>query len=200
MFTGIIQHVGRLTALEPRDWGRRLIIDASGWSHTPGHGDSIAVDGCCLTVADDAPDPAALAFDVVTESLNLTRLGTTKVGGRVNLEHSVRADTLMDGHIVQGHVDGLGRVRTIQDNAADWRVTIEPPIHLMECIAPKGSVTVNGVSLTIATVHQDAFEVALIPTTLELTNLGDLTAGDPVNVETDIVARTVVHWLKRERG
>jgi len=201
VFTGLIQAVGRIAAIEPRPAGARLVVDPLGWDHRPSPGDSIAVNGCCLTVA-GSPDSAsgAMAFDVVAETLSKTTLGSLRAGGRVNLEHAVRADTLMGGHFVQGHVDGVARVARVQAVESDWRLTLLPPAELLDSIVPKGSVTLQGVSLTVADLVDGGFQVALIPTTLRLTTLGELSAGDAVNIEADMLAKTVVHFLSRQRA
>ena len=138
-----------------------------------------------------------LEFDAIPETLAQTSLGGLKPGSRVNLEHAVTAATLMGGHVVQGHVDAVGVVEGV-DTADGWRLGLTLPEAAMQFVIPKGSVTVEGVSLTIAAVDTNAnrFEVALIPTTLEKTTLGGLAPGDRCNVETDIMARTIVHWLK----
>lgn len=198
VFTGLIQAVGRIVAIEPRAAGARLVVDPLGWDHRPMPGDSIAVNGCCLTVAESpGSGSGALAFDVVAETLSRTTLGSLRPGGRVNLEHAVRADTLMGGHFVQGHVDGVARVARVQAVESDWRLMLLPPAGLLDYIVPKGSVTLEGVSLTVASLVDGGFEVALIPTTLRLTTLGDLRAGDGVNIEADMLAKTVVHYLSR---
>ena len=199
MFTGLVQRVGTVAELSPTDRGARLVVDLGGWSHAPSPGDSISVSGCCLTVAGGVEGGRA-AFDVVTETLARTTLGDRRPGDRVNLEHAVRADTLMGGHFVQGHVDALGDVVGVRDDPEDWRLEVAPGPDAMPCVAPKGSITIEGVSLTIASVGGDRFDVALIPTTLELTTLGSLRAGDRVNLETDIIARTVVSYLERTRA
>jgi riboflavin synthase alpha subunit len=227
MFTGIVQRVGRVVevrrpAAGGSDGAARIVIDAGGWRHEAAAGDSICISGCCLTVAEEPAGPEApLAFDVVPETLRLTTLGRLVLGSgaaqgaRVNLERSVTPSTLLGGHLVQGHVEGVGRVASIQKDGGDWRVRIAVPEgpgggtgggggeEMIECITPKGSITVEGVSLTVASVEPNgrrgAFEVALIPTTLEQTTLGDLEEGDGVNLETDILARTVVHWLRTYR-
>jgi len=201
MFTGIIQRVGTIVALEPTEAGRRLLVDPTGWSHAPGAGDSISVNGACLTVTPESFDeggrPTRLVFDVITETLRRTSLGERSAGDRVNLEHASRADSMLDGHVVQGHVDAVAPVRSIRDDPSDWRLRVEADAETLLRVAPKGSIAIEGVSLTVAGVGEDWFEVALIPTTLERTTLGDLRAGDSVNVETDIIARQVVHALRR---
>ncbi len=166
---------------------------------SPTRGESIAVAGCCLTVV-EATDDGRISFDVITETLDKTRLGGVAPGGGLNLEHAVRADTLMGGHFVQGHVDGLGVVAAVKDDPLDWRVTVEPPAELMEYVTPKGSVSIEGVSLTIAAVGEGGFEVALIPETLEVTTLGELRVGDRVQLEMDMLAKTVVFWTRRYGG
>ena len=196
MFTGLVQAIGRVAAVTPRGKSVRLEIEPGSWSHRSNLGDSISVSGCCLTVAAD-PALGKLAFDVVPETLTKTTLGSLKPGMGVNLERSLAAGDLLGGHFVQGHVDGAGIVLSVQ-SGADWRVRIQPPPDLAAYIAPKGSISVEGVSLTVAAVDVDAgwFEVALIPVTLEKTTLGRLEAGGRVNLEADILAKTVVNYMK----
>lgn len=202
MFTGLVQAVGTVAAVEPTARGVRLAVDFGGWGHRPGVGDSISVSGCCLTAA--AVDGARVSFDVIPETLSKTTLGGLKVGERVNLEHACRADALMGGHIVQGHVDGVGEVVKVEANPEDWRVVVRPPSDggFMEWVSPKGSVTIEGVSLTVAelSVARGEFGVALIPVTLEKTTLGLLRAGSKVNLEGDVIAKTVVHWMRHYSG
>ncbi len=194
MFTGLVQAVGRVAALTPTEAGVQLAIDPGPWRHQPAPGDSVSIAGVCLTVGDPGPP---FTFDVVAETLGLTTLGELDAGSPVNLEPSLAAGDPLGGHFVQGHVDGVGVVQAVRADASDWRLTIEPPAHLMDYIAPKGSITLDGVSLTIAEVAAATFTVALIPTTLERTTLRDLRAGGRVNIETDILARAAVHYLSR---
>jgi riboflavin synthase alpha subunit len=179
--------------------GCALRIDKCGWAHRPEHGASIAVNGCCLTVV--SPPGAIgqdLCFHVVHQTLRVTTLGDLRPGDVVNLEHAVTASTLLGGHIVQGHVDGVGRVMRIVRGQGDHRVRVEPPdVAAMALIVDKGSIAVRGVSLTVAQAGESWFEVALIPTTLDLTNLGDLREGDRVNLEYDYIAKVVANWLQR---
>ena len=198
MFTGLIQSVGILEESTPTAAGRRLVVDASGWAHEPSPGDSIAVAGCCLTVADQ-PREGRLVFDVVAETLRRTTIGDREPGDRLNLEHAARADTLLGGHIVQGHIDGVGIVASVT-SGDDHQIRIAPPVELLPLIPPKGSIAVEGVSLTIASVDDHTFGIALIPTTLRDTTLGALEADARCNIETDILARTVAHWLERTRA
>jgi len=201
VFTGLVQTVGEVIAAADREGGRRLLVRAPGWPHDPAPGESISVSGCCLTLASGEEDGAGtLAFDVVAETLEKTTLGRLTPGSRVNLERSATATTLLGGHIVQGHVDGVGEVVAAQRDPADWRVTIRLPSALMDFIPPKGSVAVDGVSLTVAAVSRDAFDVALVPTTLAETTLEALDVGRACNIETDILAKTVVHWLSRRES
>lgn len=200
MFTGLIEATGRVQSVSPTEAGVRLVINAAGWNHRPALGDSISVNGCCLTMARGEPGPSQLLFDVVPETLGKTTLDGWADGRRVNLEHAATASTLLGGHVVQGHVDGVGKVRRVVQSP-EWRIGIEPPAPLMEFITPKGSITIDGVSLTVAELDPTAgwFEVALIPTTLDKTTLGSLVPGDRCNIECDVMAKTIVHWLKHYR-
>ncbi len=204
MFTGLVQWVGRVAAADASPAGRRIVVDVQGWGHRAGMGESISVNGCCLTVAGGEGD--RLAFDAVPETLAKTTLGRLSVGSRVNLEHSATVNTLLGGHVVQGHVDGMGEVlrvvRPARVGEGEWRVRIGVPGGLMEFVTPKGSVSVEGVSLTVAGLDVGAkwLEVALIPVTLEATTLADLREGEGVNLEMDVFAKTVVHWLRHFGG
>src|SRR5918995_5367840 len=176
MFTGIVQALGRVRSFED---GRLVVergpVDAA-------IGDSVAVNGVCLTVVERGE--GTLAFDVVPETVSRTR----PFGDAVNLEPSLRAGDPLGGHVVQGHVDGVGRVRAL---GADGRLVVEAPAEILAYVVEKGSIAVDGVSLTVAWVHRDAFEVALVPHTLEVTTLGSLREGDAVNLEVDVLAKYV---------
>jgi riboflavin synthase len=202
MFTGIVQTTGRVARLDRNPFGVRLSIDPGSWTpaegRAPRHGDSVCVSGACLTVA--ALDDGVMCFDVIAETLDKTTLGSLRVGDPVNLEPSVTPNQPLGGHFMQGHIDGVGEVTAVAAGDEEWRITIKPPAELMRYMIPKGSVAVDGVSMTLAAVHDDAFEIALIPTTLELTTLGQRKAGDLVNLEADILAKTTVHTLLRMRG
>ena len=190
MFTGIVQTMGIVQSIQPGSAGVRLTLDCPGLMRPVELGASVCVSGVCLTVT--AADERSLSFDVIPETLSRSTLGDLRPGGRVNLERSLRAGDRMDGHAVQGHVDGTARVSGIVSGPGGHVVTLEGSAELMPYIIPKGSVCVDGVSLTIADVQADTFSVALIPTTLSVTTLGALGMGDRVNIETDILARTVV--------
>lgn len=205
MFTGIVQHVGRITAVQPTPAGVRLTLDPCGWSHRPARGDSIAVSGTCLTVVQ--VEAGAWSFDVIPQTLARTTLGSMgsasgdaalQPGRSVNLEHAVLASTPMGGHIVQGHVDGVGRVTAIT-TTGEWRVRIEPPADAASSIVAQGSITVDGVSLTVAGAAADGswFEVALIPETLARTTLASLAVGDAVNIEVDHLAKLIAREVER---
>lgn len=196
MFTGLVQATGRVVEVEGRDGSARIVIDAPSWDHRPAPGDSVCVSGCCLTLVESAA-PGRLAFDAIPETLAKTTLGGWREGRRVNLEHSARMDTLFGGHVVQGHVDGVGEVVGVKTEG-EWRVRVRIDPSLAAYVAPKGSVSVDGVSLTIAAEHaaEAWFEVALIPATLERTTLADLRVGDRVNIECDIMAKTVAHQVR----
>ncbi len=159
------------------------------WTSEPGA--SICVSGVCLTVVRTADE--SLEFDVITETLERSTLGSKRVGDRVNLERSLRVGDRLDGHFVQGHVDGTAAVDRIQESTREHVMWLRPEPSLAPYLVPKGSVAVDGVSLTIAAVAGGAFSIALIPTTLERTTLSSLTAGDRVNVESDIITRTIVY-------
>lgn len=201
MFTGIIQATGKVISLSPQGAGKRLTIDRSTWKKPSvafNHGDSICISGVCLTLI--AFDQNTMSFDVVAETLEQSTIGSLTPGDSVNLEPSLTPTTPMGGHFVQGHIDGTGKITKINASPGEWRITITPPKNLMDFIVPKGSITLNGISLTIASASADTFDIALIPTTLDLTTLGQAKEGDAINIETDILSRTIVHHLKRMAG
>ncbi len=199
MFTGIVQSVGVVRSVRRGPAGARLVLDAPRLPRPLPPGSSVCVSGACLTVA--ACDLATIEFDVIPETLERTTLGGLSGGNRVNLERSLRVGDGLDGHMVQGHVDGVSTVRSIhREGAEGYRITFAGGGELMPFMIPRGSVAIDGVSLTIAGVSGDSFTVALIPTTLAETTLGELSAGDRVNIETDILVRTVISHLQRVTG
>jgi riboflavin synthase len=188
MFTGIVQAVGRIAVRETRGSDARLVIDAGALDLADvGLGDSIAVAGVCLTVV--AIDGARWTADVSAETLALTTLGALAVGDGVNLEKALRLADRLGGHLVSGHVDGVGPVVAVEDDGGSQRWTFRAPAPLARYIAAKGSICVDGVSLTVNSVAPDAFGITLIPHTLAVTTFGARTTGDPVNLEVDLVAR-----------
>jgi riboflavin synthase len=195
MFTGIVEKVALVTGVADGPGFRRLTI-ALGFGDVKS-GQSIAVNGCCLTVAEVGHDEAA--FDVIKESLERTNLGLLKPGDGVNIERSLRVGDRIDGHFVQGHVDGRAILIEVASGAEETRLAIEAPFELTQYIVPKGSVAIDGVSLTVAAVRGNIFEVALIPTTLRLTTLGTRERGWTFNLETDVLSKTIVSWLERRQ-
>jgi riboflavin synthase len=189
MFTGIVREVGEVDSFD----ATRLVLSAPATAAGAAVGDSVSVAGVCLTVVDK--QQRTLAFDVVPETLSRTALGGLEPGGFVNLEPSLRVGDQLGGHVVQGHVDAVGRVRSVTEGSDGRRVWIDSAETVRYCVE-KGSVAVDGVSLTIAALDDDGFEVALIPHTLEVTTLGSLDPGDEVNLEADALARIVERLLE----
>lgn len=189
LFTGLVETAGTITAIHPDDPGIRLIIQSSLIANDAQVGDSVCVSGCCLTVVQN--DDEGLHFQAGEETLRLTTLGRYESGQRINLERSLRVGDRMGGHFVTGHVDGLGTVRSREDNLEWSKFWFDAPRKLLPFIASKGSITVDGVSLTIVDVDDNGFSVALIPHTLTSTTLGQQVLGDRINLETDILAKYV---------
>jgi riboflavin synthase len=197
MFTGIVQEVGVIGASRSGGAGTRLAIGC-GFASELREGDSVAVEGVCLTATAVRPD--GFDADVMNQTLSLTTLGELGDGSRVNLEPALRAGDPLGGHIVQGHVDGVGEVASVTEDGFARRVRIAVPDGLERYLVEHGSVTVAGVSLTVAALDADRFEVSLIPETLERTTLGGLRAGARVNLELDVVARYVERLLGFREG
>ncbi len=195
MFTGIVEQAGTVCESRVVSGGRKLSVDARAMTGECKIGDSICVQGVCLTIA--AVTDNILIFDVIAETLQKTTLGRLTPGDRVNLERSLRADGRFDGHFVQGHVEGMAEVTDVRRSSREYVIAFKPEERLIPYLIPKGSVAIDGVSLTIAEVGEEDFNVALIPTTLERTTLGSLSIGAFANVETDIISRTIVHQLSR---
>jgi riboflavin synthase len=193
MFTGIIERTVQVTGVVDRPGFRRLNL-ANPWADVR-HGESIAIDGCCLTVAEMGD--GVVSFDVIAETLAKTNLGRLQAGDAVNAERSLRVGDRIDGHFVQGHVDGVGRLLAVCDGEAEWRLTIEAPPEIAKYLVPKGSIAIDGVSLTLASIRGNQFEVALIPTTLALTTLKSRQAGWMFNLEADVFGKTIVSYLER---
>ncbi len=197
MFTGLVQDIGSIESVEGGAEGARLRI-ATRLGTEIGLGDSIAVNGVCLTATE--ADASGFATEAMNQTLEVTVIGALEPGARVNLELATRADERLGGHIVQGHADGSGRVTEIAEDGFARRVRVELPADLLRYVVDKGSVALNGVSLTVATLGPDWVEVSLIPETLERTNLGSLSPGDPVNVEVDVIAKYVERLLSPFAG
>lgn len=193
MFTGIIEELGSVRSIEERGENARIVISANVVTEGTNHGDSISVNGVCLTALDIHPD--SFAADVSRETLLRSTLGRLHPGSPVNLERAVTPATRLGGHIVQGHVDACGRFTGVEDHGESWTVKIAYPKEIARYLVFKGSVAVEGISLTIAGLADDHFEVAIIPKTWEVTNLSRLKPGDEVNLEVDIIGKYVERLL-----
>jgi len=189
MFTGIIEELGRVHSIEQRDENARIVIEAQLVLTDTKHGDSISVNGVCLTALDLQPD--SFAADVSKETLDRSTLGSLKPGAPVNLERPVTLSTRLGGHMVQGHVDARGSLVSVTDHGESWTFRFSFPKGIARYLVHKGSVAVEGISLTIAGLGEDFFEVAIIPKTMEVTNFSQLKPGDPVNLEVDVIGKYV---------
>lgn len=197
MFTGIVREIGEVEALDRSEVGARLRIKA-GFASELGLGDSVSVAGACLTVAER--DEGAFAADVMNQTLSLTTLGGLEPGDAVNLESALRAGEPLGGHLVQGHVDATGVLAAIEADGIARRLRVAIPAELGRYVVEHGSITLDGVSLTVAGLPEGGVEVSLIGETLERTTLGNLQAGDRVNVEVDQIARYVERLIRFQEG
>jgi riboflavin synthase len=193
VFTGIVEELGEVVELDVTDAGARLAVQASKLAPLAQIGDSISISGACLTVV--SIDNGVLRFEAVPETLSRTALGTLAVGDPVNLEDALRAGEPFGGHMVQGHVDGVGTVAAIEPEGDGYRITIRTPRELLRYLAEKGSIGVAGISLTVAALRDDGFEVAVIPHTWNSTTVSRWKVGDPVNLEVDVIAKYVERLL-----
>jgi riboflavin synthase len=191
MFTGIVRELGRVEAFD----GSRLRVAAPETAPGVAIGDSVAIAGVCLTVVENGG--GGLGFDAVPETLSRTSLGRLRTGDAVNVEPALRAGDPMGGHVMQGHVDGVGTVRAVEPEGEGRRIWIDTPPDVLRYCVEKGSVAVDGTSLTVAALDDAGFAVALIPHTLAVTTLGSLAPGDPVNLEADVLAKYVERLLPR---
>lgn len=196
MFTGIVREVGRVVSLDGDDSGVSVVIEAPTTAPGVEVGGSVSIDGVCLTA--ESVEGDRLRFHAVPETLRRSSLGRLEPGSRVNLEPALRAGDPLGGHYVQGHVDGVGRVRGIEPDGDGVRVVVEAPRELLRYCVEKGSVAVDGVSLTVAAVTDDSFSIALIPHTLGETTLGDLLPDREVNLEVDVLAKYVEKLIARD--
>jgi riboflavin synthase len=193
MFTGIIEELGRVREVEKRGEDARILIEARTVTEDSRDGDSIAVNGVCLTALDIQPD--SFAADVSKETLFRSTLGNLKEGSPVNLERAVTPATRLGGHIVQGHVDARGKFLGAENHGESWTFRIAYPKEIARYLVFKGSVAVEGISLTIANLTDDYFEIAVIPKTWQVTNFSQLKPGDEVNLEADVIAKYVERIL-----
>lgn len=198
MFTGIIEEVGKVTKIQQRGENRRITVEAK---KTPGQlatGDSVAVSGVCLTALDI--NPHSFSADLAPETWDRTSFSRIHEGALVNLELSMKADGRFGGHIVQGHVDGVGRLIELERiaDSENWWLHIEIPSEVEKYTVFKGSISIEGISLTVAKLEGNRCTIAVIPHTVEMTNLGSLKPGDPVNLEADLIAKYVEKMMRRE--
>jgi riboflavin synthase len=193
MFTGIIEELGRVRSLERRGEGVRMTVEARAVTEGTREGDSIAVNGVCLTALEVRAD--SFAADGSRETLQRSTLGQLRAGSVVNLERAATPSTRLGGHIVQGHVDARGSFLSAEEHGGSWTVRVGFPREVARYLVFKGSVAVEGISLTVAALHEGHFEVAVIPKTWAVTNLSHLRPGDPVNIEVDIIAKYVERIL-----
>jgi riboflavin synthase alpha subunit len=198
VFTGIVRERGRIVSIEAASDGAHLVVEAPATAATSALGDSVSVDGCCLTAV--AVEDGRLTFDAVPETLARTALGRLAPGSAVNVEPALRAGEPLGGHYVQGHVDAVGRIRSTQPEGEGRRVWIDAPPEVLRYCVEKGSIAVSGVSLTVAGLDDGAFVVALIPHTLAETTLGELEAGVEVNLEADVLAKYVERLVTASSG
>lgn len=193
MFTGIIEELGRISHIRRSADGMRITIAATTVTNGSRDGDSISVNGVCLTALDI--DAGSFAADVSQETLDRSTLGSLREGSPVNLERAVTPSTRLGGHMVQGHVDTRGTFLSATQSGDFWTVVIGFPPEISRYLVYKGSVSVEGISLTIAKLNQDSFEIAIIPKTWEMTNLSSLKPGDAVNLEADVIAKYVERMI-----
>ncbi len=193
MFTGIVEELGEVTAIDVEAAGARLALRAPKLAPLARIGDSISISGCCLTVV--SIDNELLRFEAVPETLSRTSLGRLAVGDHVNLEDALRAGEPFGGHLVQGHVDGVGEISAIEPEGDGHRITVRTAPEQLRYLAEKGSIGVAGISLTVASLRDDGFEVAVIPHTWNSTTVSHWKVGDPVNLEVDVIAKYVERLL-----
>ena len=198
MFTGIIEGVVAVEAIRPNPSGKRLAIDLGGLADGVRPGDSIAIDGACLTVTEIAD--RKVHFDVVGETLGRTTLGELRPGSRVNVERSLKVGDRLGGHFVQGHVDAIGTIRSKEQAEQGWLLRFDVPAELARGMIAKGSIAVDGISLTLVEVEASGFSVAVIPHTLDHTSLGEKSPGRAVNIELDLIGKYIRKFLESEPG
>jgi riboflavin synthase len=195
VFTGIVRELGVVADAKEAAGGRALVVRARVTAARAAVGDSVAINGCCLTAT--TLDNGDIAFHAVPETIRRTTLGDIEPGERVNVELALRAGDELGGHYVQGHVDAVGRIQSVEAEGEGLRVFVEAPDEVLRYCVERGSVTVDGVSLTVAELANDAFAVALVPHTLAKTTLSDLQPGQPVNLEADVLAKYVERLIAR---
>ncbi|MFB3915616.1 MAG: riboflavin synthase [Terriglobales bacterium] len=199
MFTGLVEEVGRVTSIKEAEGKRRITVAASEVTRELKTGNSVAVSGVCLTALDITPQ--SFAADLAAETWTRTSFSRITESALVNLELPLRADGRMGGHMVQGHVDGTGKFLALEPivGAQDFWLHLEIPAELEKYVVFKGSIAIEGISLTVARLEGLKLTIAIIPHTIKMTNLGSLKPGDPVNIETDIVAKYLEKWMRRDQ-
>jgi riboflavin synthase len=197
MFTGIVEHVGKVESLQTSAQGSRLCVQAGPLAASLAISGSIAVNGCCLTIVEIHGE--TFAADLSSETLRRTAFGELKRGARVNLERPLTAGKEFGGHFMQGHVDGIGRVARVDPDGTSWWLGVRLPSELLRYVAVKGSIAIDGISLTVANLASDVVEAAIIPFTYANTNLQALRPGDAVNIEADILAKYLERLLEMRR-
>jgi riboflavin synthase len=195
VFTGIVRELGVVVEAQDAGGGKSLVVRAPEAAARTGVGDSVAINGCCLTAT--AIDGGAMAFHAVPETIARTTLGSLEPDARVNVEPALRAGDELGGHYVQGHVDAVGRIQSVEAEGEGLRVFVEAPAGVLRYCVEKGAITVDGVSLTVAELDDDAFAVALVPHTLAATTLSELQPGQEVNLEADVLAKYVERLISR---
>ena len=198
MFTGIIEEIGSVKALRREGSAARLTVSASTVLGGTAVGDSICVNGVCLTVVE--MEKSGFSADVAVETLKVTNLGELKAGAKVNLERALQLSARIGGHLVSGHVDAVGRIRERREEGNGWRIFIEAPDTTLRYVIKKGSIAIDGISLTVADADEKGFSIAMIPHTAKLTTLGFKSAGDSVNLETDLIGKYVERLLAGRAG
>ena len=205
MFTGIVAETGEVVAVSETDSGIRLKLAADLTLRDAKIGDSIAVNGCCLTAVElESPEDGAkghVCLDLLRETWNVTNLHAVQPGSKVNLEPPLAFNGSLDGHFVTGHVDGVGKIVRWEQQGADWLLEVEPPLEWMHLLVYKGSIALDGISLTVAKVFDDRFQIWIIPHTYQVTNLHTRHVGDLINFETDLLGKYVERFIQaREKG
>ena len=200
MFTGIVQETGAFEAIESDAKSTRFVVRAKATANGLKTGGSVAVNGCCLTaveVGSRKKTGQRIVFDLLRETWTRTNLQFLKPGSLVNLERSLRVGDRLDGHFVTGHIDGIGKIRCWEQVKNDYLMEVAAPGDIMACMVPKGSIALDGISLTVAEIHKDRFRVWIIPHTYEVTNLREKKVGDSVNLEADLIGKYVVRLIQK---
>ena len=199
MFTGIIEKMGSLIETRDESYGKSITVQCIPWDSPVKRGESIALSGCCLTVTEHQlkGDNLLITFDVIPETLKVTTLGEWAEGERINIERAVTVATPLGGHIVQGHVDYTTSVKSIKQSDGEHVISLSVPNGIEFKIVEKGCIALNGVSLTISSYAEDVFQVSLIPETLSMTNLGGLSVGNTINIETDVMTRSIASIVEK---